>query len=87
MSTYLVDRNLPGITLDQLTAALRAAIETRPDARKVISWAVGGCTALAGAALVEAIAPRGVAAEVDTVQATHAGVGSTHSPRTAIGIS
>lgn len=28
MSVYLVDRKLPGITLDQLAAALRAAIET-----------------------------------------------------------
>lgn len=32
--------------------------------RKVIRWALGGGTALAGAALVEAIARRGVAAEV-----------------------
>jgi hypothetical protein len=28
MSVYLVDRNLPGITMDQLAAAQRAAIET-----------------------------------------------------------
>lgn len=28
MPTYLVDRDLPGITLDQLAAAQRAAIET-----------------------------------------------------------
>lgn len=28
MSVYLVDRKLPGITLDQLAAAQRAAIET-----------------------------------------------------------
>ena len=28
MSVYLVDRNLPGITMDQLAAAQKAAIET-----------------------------------------------------------
>jgi Protein of unknown function (DUF4242) len=28
MSVYLVDRTLPGITMDQLAAAQRAAIET-----------------------------------------------------------
>ncbi len=28
MTVYMVDRNLPGVTLDQLAAAQRAAIET-----------------------------------------------------------
>ncbi len=28
MSTFMVDRNLPGVTLDQLAAAQKAAIET-----------------------------------------------------------
>lgn len=28
MTVYLVDRNLPGITMDQLAAAQKAAIET-----------------------------------------------------------
>jgi hypothetical protein len=28
MSVYLVDRNLPGITMDQLAAAQKSAIET-----------------------------------------------------------
>jgi hypothetical protein len=28
MGTYMVDRNLPGVTLDQLAAAQKAAIET-----------------------------------------------------------
>ncbi len=28
MPVYMVDRNLPGITLDQLAAAQKAAIET-----------------------------------------------------------
>ena len=28
MGTYMVDRNLPGITMDQLAAAQKAAIDT-----------------------------------------------------------
>ncbi len=28
MTTYMVDRNLPGVTMDQLAAAQKAAIET-----------------------------------------------------------